>query len=97
MWEYVNRFTAFTAYQHRVWTVHGGEVYPLPINLGTLNQFFRSNHGPDAARRLVAEQAAELTGEPRNLEEKAVSLIGRPLYEAFIRDYTAKQWQTDPP
>ena len=96
VWEYVNRFTGFTAYQHRVWTVHGGEVYPLPINLGTLNQFFRSNHGPDEARRLVAEQAAELMGEPRNLEEKAVSLIGRPLYEAFIRDYTAKQWQTDP-
>ncbi|WP_404347623.1 UDP-galactopyranose mutase [Phycicoccus jejuensis] len=96
VWEYVNRFTAFTDYVHRVWTVHRGEVYPMPINLGTLNQFFRSVHGPEAARALVAEQAAELTGEPRNLEEKAVSLIGRPLYEAFVRGYTAKQWQTDP-
>ncbi|MGO4340149.1 UDP-galactopyranose mutase [Pedococcus sp. 2YAF34] len=96
VWEYVNRFTAFTAYQHRVWTVHHGEVYPLPINLGTLNQFFSANLGPQAARDLVASQAAELTGEPRNLEEKAISLIGRPIYEAFIRDYTAKQWQTDP-
>src|SRR5689334_6898740 len=96
VWEYVNRFTGFTAYQHRVWTVHHGEVYPLPINLGTLNQFFSANLGPRAARELVAQQAAEVTGEPRNLEEKAISLIGRPLYEAFIRDYTAKQWQTDP-
>ena len=96
VWEYVNRFTAFTSYQHRVWTVHGGEVFPLPINLGTLNQFFRAHLGPAAARDLVAQQAAELTQEPRNLEEKAVHLIGRPLYEAFIRDYTAKQWQTDP-
>jgi UDP-galactopyranose mutase len=96
VWEYVNRFTGFTDYVHRVWTVHRGEVYPMPINLGTINQFFRSALGPDEARALVARQAAELTGEPRNLEEKAVSLIGRPLYEAFVRGYTAKQWQTDP-
>ncbi len=96
VWDYVNRFTAFSDYVHRVWTVHGGEVFPMPINLGTLNQFFRSAHGPDAARALVAAQAAELAGEPANLEEKAVSLIGRPLYEAFVRGYTAKQWQTDP-
>jgi UDP-galactopyranose mutase len=97
VWDYVTRFTEFTNYQHKVYTNHGGEVFPLPINLGTINQFFRSAHAPDAARALVAEQAAELGGsDPRNLEEKAISLIGRPLYEAFIRDYTAKQWQTDP-
>ncbi len=96
VWEYVNRFTAFTPLPAPGLDGPPGEVFPLPINLGTLNQFFRSNHGPDAARELVAGQAAEITGEPRNLEEKAVSLIGRPLYEAFIRDYTAKQWQTDP-
>lgn len=96
VWQYVNRFTSFTGYQHRVWTVHGGEVFPLPINLGTINQFFRSNHGPDAARALVAAQAAEVSGGPSNLEEKAVASIGRPLYEAFVRGYTAKQWQTDP-
>ena len=95
VWDYVNRFTGFTDYVHRVWTVHRGEVFPLPINLGTLNQFFRAAHGPDEARSLVARQAAEIMAEPANLEEKAVSLIGRPLYEAFIRGYTAKQWQTD--
>ncbi len=97
VWEYVNRFTDFTPYVHRVYTEHKGEVFPLPINLGTINQFFRSAHGPQAARDLIAEQASELdAGEAKNLEEKGVSLIGRPLYEAFIRDYTAKQWQTDP-
>ncbi len=96
VWEYVNQFTSFTPYVHHVYTSHRGEVYPMPINLGTLNQFFRSAHGPDAARDLVAQHAAELTGDPANLEEKAISLIGRPLYEAFIRGYTAKQWQTDP-
>ncbi len=97
VWEYVNRFTAFTPYVHRVYTTVNGEVFPMPINLGTVNQFFRSAHGPAAARALIAEQAAELEGhEITNLEEKAISLIGRPLYEAFIKGYTAKQWQTDP-
>jgi UDP-galactopyranose mutase len=97
VWEYVNRFSTFTGYQHRVYTVHAGEVYPLPINLGTINQFFSAALSPDEARALVAEQAGEVAaGEATNLEEKAISLIGRPLYEAFIRDYTAKQWQTDP-
>ena len=97
VWEYVNRFTSFTSYVHKVYSTYKGEVYPLPINLGTINQFFRAAHGPDAARALVAELASEIeTGEASNLEEKAISLIGRPLYEAFIKDYTAKQWQTDP-
>ncbi|GAB3090691.1 UDP-galactopyranose mutase [Isoptericola nanjingensis] len=97
VWEYVNRFTAFTGYVHRVYTTRRGEVFPMPINLGTINQFFRSAHGPDAARALIAEQAAELGDKrPSNLDEQGVSLIGRPLYEAFIQGYTAKQWQTDP-
>ncbi len=97
VWEYANRFTDFTGYQHRVYTTHRGEVFPMPINLGTINQFFRSAYGPEAARELVREQAAELGDkEPENLDEQGVRLIGRPLYEAFIRDYTAKQWQTDP-
>jgi UDP-galactopyranose mutase len=97
VWDYVNRFTGFTDYVHRVYTTHKGEVYPLPINLGTINQFFRSALGPQGARDLIARQAQELGGKPpANLDEQGVSLIGRPLYEAFIRQYTAKQWQTDP-
>ncbi|TNY36782.1 UDP-galactopyranose mutase [Thermomonospora catenispora] len=95
VWEYVNRFTSFTDYRHRVYTVFQGRVYPMPINLGTICAYFGRVFTPDEARALIAEQAAEIT-EPRNLEEKAISLIGRPLYEAFIRGYTAKQWQTDP-
>ncbi|MDW4573366.1 UDP-galactopyranose mutase [Microbacterium sp. M3] len=97
VWEYVNRFTSFTNYTHRVYTTHRGVVYPLPINLGTINQFFRAALSPDEARALVREQAGEFDPSgAANLEEKAIALIGRPLYEAFIRDYTAKQWQTDP-
>ena len=97
VWEYVNRFTAFTSYQHKVYTNHNGVVYPLPVNLGTINQFFGAAYSPAEARDLIASQAGEFdTKSAANLEEKAISLIGRPLYEAFIRDYTAKQWQTDP-
>ncbi|MDQ1627692.1 MAG: UDP-galactopyranose mutase [Actinomycetota bacterium] len=97
VWDYVNRFTSFTPYRHRVYTTLRGEVYPMPINLGTINQFFRSAMSPDEARAKVAEQAAEIhADDAANFEDKAISLIGRPLYEAFIRGYTAKQWQTDP-
>ncbi len=97
VWSYVRRFTDFTPYRHRVYTTHDGVVYPLPINLGTINQFFAAAMSPREARALIEEQARELGGRaPANLEEKAISLIGRPLYEAFIRGYTAKQWQTDP-
>jgi UDP-galactopyranose mutase len=97
VWDYVNRFTTFTDYQHRVYSNHRGQVYPMPINLGTINQFFDAAYSPDQARAVVAAQAAEIAGDQaQNLEEKAISLIGRPLYEAFIKGYTAKQWQTDP-
>lgn len=97
VWEYANRFTTFTPYVHHVLTTHRGEVYQMPINMGTINHFFRSAMTPGQARELLAEQAGELDGKtPQNLDEKGVSLIGRPLYEAFVREYTAKQWQTDP-
>jgi len=97
VWNYVNQFTSFTGYVHHVYTVHKGVVYPLPVNLGTINQFFRLAMGPDEARALIASQAAELAGrEPSNFVEKGVSLVGRPLYEAFFMNYTAKQWQTPP-
>ena len=97
VWEYVNRFTEFTDYVHRVYTTHNGEVFPLPTNLGTINQFFRAHYTPAEAKALIAEQAGELAGQdPQNLNDKGISLIGRPLYEAFIKNYTAKQWQTDP-
>lgn len=97
VWDYVNQFTSFTGYQHRVYTTHQQQVYPMPINLGTINQFFDAAYSPDEARALIKEQSAELGDkEPENFVEKGVSLIGRPLYEAFIAHYTAKQWQTDP-
>ena len=97
VWEYVNRFTTFTGYQHRVFSVYKGRVYPLPINLATICEYFGSVMSPDEARALIAKQSAEVPpGHAANLEQQAISLIGRPLYEAFFRGYTSKQWQTDP-
>lgn len=97
VWDYVNQFTDFTGYQHRVFAMHNGTAYQFPMGLGLINQFFGKYYSPEDAKKLIQEQAAEINSEDAtNLEEKAISLIGRPLYEAFIRDYTAKQWQTDP-
>ncbi|MCW2527439.1 MAG: UDP-galactopyranose mutase [Pseudonocardiales bacterium] len=97
VWEYANRFTTFTGYQHRVQTVSRGRVYSLPINLATICEFFGTHLSPAQARDLVRRQASEVRGaDCVNLEDKAISLIGRPLYEAFVRGYTEKQWQTDP-
>lgn len=97
VWTYLHRFTGFTGYRHHVFTRHAGRVYPMPINLGTICAFFGGAFTPDEACALVTRQAGELAdANPTNLEEKAISLIGRPLYEAFVRGYTAKQWQTDP-
>jgi UDP-galactopyranose mutase len=94
---YMERFTEFTDYRHHVFTVHQKQVYPMPFNLATMSAFFGRQLLPDEAKELVAAGAAELAGRtPANLEEKAVSMVGRPLYEAFVRGYTAKQWQTDP-
>lgn len=94
VWQYVNQFTKFTNYVHKVYTTHDGAVYPLPINLGTINQFFAAAYTPDEAKVKIAGQAASAPVNPQNLAEQGISLIGQPLFDAFIKNYTAKQWQT---
>ncbi|MCA0157467.1 UDP-galactopyranose mutase [Tsukamurella sp. M9C] len=97
VWEYVNKFTDFTGYQHRVFAMHKGQAYQFPMGLGLVSQFFGRYFTPDEAKALIQEQAAEFDSkDAANFEEKAISLVGRPLYEAFIKHYTAKQWETDP-
>ncbi len=97
VWEYLNRFTTFTNYRHRVLTVHRGQVFSMPINLGTICSFFGRCMSPGEAKGLIESQAASANiPAPSNLEEKAISLIGRPLYEAFVHGYTKKQWGVDP-
>lgn len=69
----------------------------MPVNLGTINQFFNSAMSPDQARVLIAEQAGNREGRDiADFESKGISLVGRPLFDAFFKNYTAKQWQTDP-
>lgn len=97
VWEYINGFTDFNSYRHKVLTRYQGRTFIMPINLSTINSLYRLDLSPEEAARFIREEAArEGITTPVNLEEKAISLIGRPLYEAFIRGYTIKQWQTDP-
>ncbi len=94
VWEYVRSFGAFNAYRHHVLASHHGRVYPLPVCLWTLNQFFGRVFTPEEARAFLDRQRQGAVGKARNLEEKAVALIGKPLYEAFVKGYTEKQWGT---
>jgi UDP-galactopyranose mutase len=97
VWEYVNRFARFNDYRHSVVAVHGGRAFSMPINLGTICAFFGRLMTPDEARALIASQADRGDREgAASLESKAVSSIGRPLYEAFVRGYTTKQWGRPP-
>jgi len=97
VWDYASRFTTFTDYEHRVKTMHRGRAYPMPITLATLREFVGHDVTAEEGRALIAEQVArDGVDDPANLEERALSTVGRPLYEALIRGYTAKQWQADP-
>ncbi len=97
VWDYIRRFTDFNVYWHKVLLRSGGRVYSMPINLKTINDFYEAQLSPDEARAFLAEEICkEGIDKPRNLEEKAVSLIGRGLYDRMIRGYTAKQWGRDP-
>ncbi len=97
VWKYITLFSEFNGYHHQVLTKHQNRVFQMPINLETINNFYNLNLRPDEAKEFIAEEISkEKIESPKNLEEKAISMIGRPLYEAFIRDYTHKQWNSDP-
>jgi UDP-galactopyranose mutase len=96
VWDYVRQFTDFTNYRHMVWTVHAGRVFSLPINMATICSFFGQVMTPEEARARISSDGGCRDVKCANLEDKAISLVGRSLYEAFIRGYTKKQWRTDP-
>jgi UDP-galactopyranose mutase len=97
VWDYINRFSGFSNYRHRVIARHRNRFFTMPMNLGTLSSLFGRFLSPAEARALIdREVAASGIREPANLEEKAISLVGQTMYQAFIQGYTAKQWQTDP-
>ena len=97
VWEYIQRFTKFNGYHHQVLTTYQNKVYQMPINLETINSFYNLNLKPfELDSFLETERAKEPIKNPQNLEEQALVVVGRPLYEAFIKGYTQKQWQKDP-
>jgi UDP-galactopyranose mutase len=97
VWDYINQFTEFNNYHHQVLTTHKNKVFQMPINLETINAFYNLNLKPFEAKVFLKKEVEkENIKSPQNLEEKAISMIGRPLYEAFIKGYTIKQWGRDP-
>lgn len=91
VWAYVNRFASFNRFTNAPVASFRGELYSLPFNMYTFNKMW-GVVTPDEAAAKIAEQRGEITGEPRNLEEQAISLVGRDIYEKLIKGYTEKQW-----
>jgi UDP-galactopyranose mutase len=96
VWSYVNKFTTFNTYQHRVLSRYKDRHYSMPINLRTINDFYGKNLSPNGAKRFIADLVSAESQIYSNLEEKAISLVGKELYEALIYGYTKKQWQVEP-
>ncbi|MFD0859920.1 UDP-galactopyranose mutase [Roseovarius aquimarinus] len=97
VWDFVNRYARFMPYRNRVKSMAGGMVYALPINLHTINQFFGKAMRPEEARAFIEEFEADRSiRDPQSFEEQALRLVGRGLYDAFLRGYTEKQWGCAP-
>ncbi|WP_171052576.1 UDP-galactopyranose mutase [Ruegeria sediminis] len=97
VWNYVNAYETFLPYKNRVKTTSNGQVYSLPVNLHTINQFFGKTMRPDEARAFIVEQQADTSIEdPQTFEEQALRFVGKDLYEAFFKGYTIKQWGCHP-
>ena len=94
VWDYVQRFATFNRFTNSPVANYKGELYSLPFNMYTFNKMW-GVVTPEEAAAKIAEQRKEITGEPRNLEEQAISLVGRDIYEKLIKGYTEKQWGRD--
>ncbi len=95
VWNYITTFGDFNDYVHTVHTRHEGQLYPMPINLDTINMLYGTNMDAREAEIFVKKEAdKEKIITPKNFEEKGLSLVGRKLYAAFLKHYTEKQWST---
>lgn len=94
VWDYVNRFITFNRFTNSPVANYKGELYSLPFNMYTFNKMW-GVITPDEAKAKIEEQRKEVVGEPENLEEQAISLVGRDIYEKLIKGYTEKQWGRD--
>jgi UDP-galactopyranose mutase len=96
IWDYVNQFIELVPYTNRVKIVYNGNVYSMPINLHTINQFFGKTFNPQEAKEFIQQVADNSIDEPKNFEEQAMKFIGKDLYKAFFYGYTKKQWGCEP-
>ena len=94
VWRYVNRFAEFNRFTNSPIANYKGELYALPFNMHTFNRMWGVTTPAEAAAK-IAEQRREIVGEPKNLEEQAISLVGRDIYEKLVKGYTEKQWGRD--
>ena len=94
VWNYITKFAAFNRFTNSPVANYKGELYSLPFNMYTFNQMW-GVVTPEEALAKIEEQRREITGEPQNLEEQAISLVGRDIYEKLVKGYTEKQWGRD--
>lgn len=94
VWDYVNEFASFNNFVNSPVANFKGEIYNMPFNMNTFAKMFGIST-PAQAKAVLDEQRAEIKGEPRNLEEQAISLVGRQVYEKLVKGYTEKQWGRD--
>ena len=94
VWDYVNRYVTFNRFTNSPVANYRGELYSLPFNMYTFNKMW-GVVTPEEAAAKIAEQRKEITGEPKNLEEQAISLVGRDIFEKLVKGYTEKQWGRD--
>ena len=94
VWDYIQRFATFNRFTNSPVANYKGELYSLPFNMYTFNKMW-GVVTPEEAMLKIAEQRKEITGDPRNLEEQAISLVGRDVYEILVKGYTEKQWGRD--
>ena len=94
VWKYVNQFATFNRFTNSPVANYKGELYSLPFNMYTFNKMW-GVVTPEEAMAKIEEQRKEITREPKNLEEQAISLVGRDIYEKLIKGYTEKQWGRD--
>ena len=94
VWDYVNQFATFNRYTNSPVANYKGDLYSLPFNMYTFNKMW-GVVTPGQAEEKIAEQKQEIQGEPKNLEEQAIALVGRDIYEKLVKGYTEKQWGRD--
>lgn len=94
VWEYVNQFVEFNNFINAPIANYKGEIYNLPFNMNTFSKMFHIST-PQQAQEIIEAQRGEIKGEPQNLEEQAISLVGREVYTKLIKGYTEKQWGRD--